>query len=234
MYRYGQYCPIAKAVEILGDRWTMLIVRDLLTGTCRFNDLERGLPGISRGVLAERLRRLQRMGVVERMVHANQRQRTEYRLTDAGQQLQPIINELLVWGTQWAFSDPEAHDLDPVLLLWWMRSRIHTDRLPEARVVVRFDFTGAVKETYWLLLTRQDVSVCLTDPGFATDLLVTADIAAYYQLWLGRREFGDVIRTGQVQLDGPPALVQAFPKWLAYSLAADAVRSKRYAEIETG
>ena len=78
------------------------------------------------------------------------------------------------------------------------------------------------------------MSVCLTDPGFATDLLVTADIAAYYQLWLGRREFGDVIRTGQVQLDGPPALVQAFPKWLAYSLAADAVRSKRYAEIETG
>lgn len=229
MYKYGQYCPIAKAVEILGDRWTLLIVRDLLTGTCHFNDLERGLPGISRGLLAERLRRLQRMALVEKVELENGRQRTAYYLTEAGQELQSVINSLLVWGAHWAFEEPEADELDPVLLMWWMRSRVCVEQLPDQRIVVRFDFTGAKYETFWLVLTKEDVSVCLTDPGFDLNVLVTADLSVFFQIWLGRVTLADAQQNGRVTVDGIPALTDAFPTWFAYSLAAPAVRAAQTA-----
>ncbi len=225
MYKYGQYCPIAKAVEILGDRWTLLIVRDLLTGTCHFNDLERGLPGISRGLLAERLRRLERLEIVEKVYLENSRQRTAYYLTPAGKELQTVINALLIWGARWAFEEPQEKDLDPVLLMWWMRDRVRLERLPEQQVVVRFDFTGAKCETFWLLLNKEDVSICLTNPGFDLDLLVTADLATFFQIWLGRISFGEALRDSRVEIDGIPALAEALPGWLAYSLAAPAVRA---------
>lgn len=225
MYKYGQYCPIAKAVEVLGDRWTLLIVRDLLTGTSHFNDLERGLPGISRGLLAERLRHLQRMGLVEKIDRGNTRQRTAYYLTEAGQELQDVINSLLMWGARWAFEEPEPQELDPVLLMWWMRDRVNVDQLPEYRVVVQFDFAGARYETFWLLLTREDVSVCLTDPGFGLDVLVKADLAAFFQIWLGRISFDDALNDGRVEVDAIPALANALPTWFAYSLAAPTVRA---------
>lgn len=225
MYKYGQYCPIAKAVEILGDRWTLLIVRDLLTGTNHFNELERGLPGISRGLLAERLRRLERMELVEKVALENGRQRTAYHLTEAGQELQPVINSLLIWGARWAFEEPEEDELDPVLLMWWMRSRVCIDQLPNRRVVIRFDFQGARYETFWLLLSQEDVSVCLTDPGFDLDLLVTADLSAFFQIWLGRLTFANALQANQVEVDGIPALADALPSWFAYSLAAPAVRA---------
>jgi DNA-binding HxlR family transcriptional regulator len=225
MYKYGQYCPIAKAVEILGDRWTLLIVRDLLTGTCHFNDLERGLPGISRGLLADRLRRLERMGLVEKVELADGRQRTAYYPTPAGRELQDVINSLLVWGAQWAFEEPEEQDLDPTLLMWWMRDRVCVDELPEHRVVIRFDFTGAKYEKFWLVLTKEDVSVCLTDPGFELNVLVTADLSTFLQIWLGRVSYYEAVRDGRVEVDAVPRLVEAFPNWFAYSLAAPAVRA---------
>jgi len=226
MYTYGQYCPVAKAAEILGDRWTLLIVRDLLTGTHHFNELERGLPGISRGLLAERLRRLQRMGVVAKSNYqGNGRQRTEYRLTKAGQELKTVIDELLTWGTRWAFGEPEPDDLDPTLLLWWIRSRVNIEQLPPQRVVVQFDFRGAVNESYWLLLTKEDVSVCRTHPGFELDVLVTADLSAFFQIWLGQMTFSDALQERLVSIDAIPALAQAFPHWFAYSYAAPTVRA---------
>ncbi|NKQ35803.1 MAG: helix-turn-helix transcriptional regulator [Chloroflexi bacterium] len=225
MYKYGQYCPIAKAVEILGDRWTLLIVRDLLTGTCHFNDLERGLPGISRSLLSERLRRLQQTGLVEKVNQPDSRQRTAYYLTEAGQELQAVINSLLVWGARWAFEEPEESDLDPVLLLWWMRGRVRPECLPASRVVVQFDFRGARYKNMWLLLDKEDASVCLTNPGFDVDVWVTADLSAFLQVWLGRLSFEQVLADGLVTVDGLPGLTAAFPTWFAYSLAAPAVRA---------
>jgi DNA-binding HxlR family transcriptional regulator len=224
MYKYGQYCPVAKAVEILGDRWTLLIVWDLLTGTSHFNELERGLPGISRGLLAERLRRLERMELVEKVELTSGRKRTAYHLTLAGRELQKVINSLLVWGARWAFEEPEEDELDPVLLMWWMRSRVCLEELPDRRVVVRFDFQGAKYETFWLLLSREDVSLCLTDPGFDQDLLVTADLSAFFQIWLGQLTFDEALQANLVEVDGIPALADALPSWFAYSLAAPAVR----------
>lgn len=226
MYKYGQYCPIAKAAEILGDRWTLLIVRDLMSGTCHFNDLERGLPGISRGLLADRLRRLCKMGLLAKVGQEGARRRTAYHLTEAGLELKPVINSLLVWGARWAFEEPAEEDLDPVLLMWWMRSRVRVEQLPEQRIVIQFDFMGATSDSFWLLLTREDVSVCLTDPGFGLDLLVTADLSAFFQIWAGRMTLQAARRNKLVSIEGMPALINAFPTWFAYSLAAPAVRAE--------
>lgn len=225
MYKYGQYCPIAKAVEILGDRWTLLIVRDMLCGARHFNELERGLPGISRGLLAGRLRRLERMGLLEKIKEKNNRQRTSYHLTEAGQQIQPIMDSLLTWGTRWAFGEPEDEELDPVLLMWWMRGRMQVDELPQPRVLLQFDFTGASADRFWLILTKEDVSICLTEPGFDLDVLVTADLATFYQIWLGRVSYFDALSTNLIQVDAIPSLAKALPTWFAYSLTAPAVRT---------
>jgi putative sterol carrier protein len=150
---------------------------------------------------------------------------TEYHLTRAGQELQGVINALLNWGAQWAFGEPTPEDLDPLLLMWWMRDRVYVDRLPQARVVVQFDFSGVEASRFWLVLARDDVSVCLNHPGYDIDVLVTAELSALLQVWLGRLSYAEALRAGKVKVDGPPALVHAFPCWFALSLAAPAVRA---------
>src|SRR5262245_42574302 len=148
MRSYGQYCPVARATEILADRWTPLIIRELLAGVSRFNEIERGLPGISRTLLAARLRGLTQAGVLERVATSNGRA-IEYRLTPAGRDLQRVIDVVGEWGAHWAFGDPRADELDPGLLLWQMRRRVHLDRLPHRRVVAQFDLRGARRESQW-------------------------------------------------------------------------------------
>lgn len=228
MNKYGQYCPVAMATEILGDRWTLLIVRDLMSGIRHFNDLERGLPGISRGLLTERLRRLEKVGILEKHSYGRGR-KTDYSLTTAGKELNTVIYSLTNWGAKWAFGDPTEEQLDPILLMWWMRNRVHQELLPQDRVVIQFDFLHVKKETYWLILTREDVSVCLTYPGFETDVLVTANLSVFFQLWLGRISYREALDRYHMHVDALPALASAFPKWFAWSLAAPAVRAARLA-----
>jgi DNA-binding HxlR family transcriptional regulator len=196
MPSYGQYCPVAKALELVGDRWTLLIVRDLLTGTTHFNELERGLPGISRALLAQRLRQLQHAGVITKQLSDARHHTTEYQLTPAGQDLLDVVTSLRMWGERWAFGDPTPEELDPVLLMWWLRKQVHRDRLPIERIVVEFDFRGTRKGTFWLILTRDDVSLCLTDPGYEINVLVTADLAMFLKLWAGRISYQDVVWLG--------------------------------------
>lgn len=225
MSKYGQYCPIAKSLEVLGDRWTLLIIRDLLLGTGHFNDLERGLPGISRALLASRLRQLQRAGLVEKRLTAAGRSTTEYRLTQAGQELFPVLNSLRAWGEVWAFGDPTPDELDPVLLMWWMRNRAEVDRLPERRVVAQFDFSGAATVSFWLILSRDDVTLCLTDPGYEVNLLVTADLASFFKLWGGRMSYQEALSNGAVHIEGAPSLARTFPQWFGWSAAAPSRRT---------
>jgi DNA-binding HxlR family transcriptional regulator len=224
MNRYGQYCPLARAAEILGDRWTLLIVRDLLCGTHHFNALERGLPGISRALLAERLSRLQQMGLLEREVEPGRR-RTRYELTAAGQELKSVIEVMMQWGARWAFGEPEANELDPVLLMWWMRDRVCPEEVPQKRTVVEFSFRGMRKQKFWLVLKDGDVSVCLRHPGFEPDVRVEADLSTLLQVWLGRIRFEEAIRDRRIELDGMLDLVRAFPRWFALSRAAGTVRA---------
>lgn len=223
MYRYGQYCPVARAVEILGDRWTLLIVRDLLLGTCHFNDLKRGLPGISTGLLASRLQRLQDVGIVEKQMTDAGRRTTRYAVTMMGKELKGVIGALLTWGTRWSFAEPEPDELNPFLLLWWMRDRILVDRLPMERVVVEFDFTET-EDCYWLVIRKNDVSVCIQHPGYEVDVVVTADLAAFLQVWLGRMTYLEAVRERQVRVEALPSLLRDFPRWFAWSAAAPAVR----------
>jgi DNA-binding HxlR family transcriptional regulator len=223
MYEYGQYCPVARASEILADRWTPLIVRELLAGIRRFNDLDRGLPGISRALLVERLRRLERVHIVERRAERDGRG-VEYDLTRAGRQLQRVIDVLGGWGARWAFGDPRPTELDPVVLLWWMKRRVYRHRLPTRRVVIQFDFSGRRTGSYWLVLERADVSVCLQHPKFDIDVRVAADIDAFYRVWLGRITLEGAMRTRRVRLEGMPGALRAFPRWFAWSPMAEAVR----------
>jgi DNA-binding HxlR family transcriptional regulator len=224
MHRYGQYCPVARAAEILTDRWTVLIVRELLADVNHFNELERGLPHMSRTLLAERLRRLQQAGVLERR-GASRGKHTEYRLTSAGRELQPLIDQLGGWGARWAFGDPRANELDPVVLLWWMRRRVCIGAIGKRRLVIQFDLSGGPRRSYWLLVEHTDVSVCLKNPGFDIDVIVSADIAAFYRVWLGRVTLAEALRKRQVRLEGTSADVRAFSGWFAWSPMVDAVRA---------
>jgi DNA-binding HxlR family transcriptional regulator len=223
MHRYGQYCPVARAAEILADRWTVLIVRELLADINHFNELERGLPHISRALLVERLRRLERTGVLERRVLRGKQ--TEYRLTAAGRELQRLIDVLGEWGARWAFGDPRPNELDPIVLLWWMRRRVAPDSILRRRVVIEFDFRRKPRQKYWLLMESTDVSICIKHPGFEIDVFVTADIKAFYRVWLGHAALSEALRREQIQLDGAPADIRAFPEWFTWSPMADTVRA---------
>lgn len=216
MRSYGQYCPIAKATEILGDRWTLLIVRELLADVHQFNELERGLPGISRSLLSKRLRRLERAGIIERCP-AGRGRPIKYHLTSAGLELGCVIDILGEWDERFAFSDPRPEELDPVLLMYWLKRRAQPDRLPQQRVVIQFDLSGPHPGHFWLLLIAPEVSVCVQPPGPEIDLLVTANIAALYRVCVGQAVLADALRDGTVQLDGSPDLMRSFGAWFALS-----------------
>jgi DNA-binding HxlR family transcriptional regulator len=215
---YGQYCPVAHGAEIFADRWTPLIVRELDLGAHRYNEIRRGLPGISRTLLANRLRQLERDGVVERSDG-------DYRLTEAGRTLVQVVDALGRWGARHSFGEPRPDELDAALLLWWMHRRIAFERVPEERVTVHFRFRQGRRRALWLVLEREECSVCLTDPGYEVDLHVDADLAAFYEVWLGRRSFAAAVAAGEVRLEGRPQIVRAFPTWLRFSHFADDVRA---------
>jgi DNA-binding HxlR family transcriptional regulator len=230
MHLYGQYCPVARAAEIFGDRWTVLILRELLADIGHFNELERGLPGVSRSLLAERLDRLVRTGVLERReaaAAAGRGRPVEYRLTAAGRALQPVIDAMGAWGARFAFGEPRPEELDPIVLLWWMRRRVALDRLPRDRLVIGFEFPGARPPRSWLVLRRRsrEASVCLKHPGFDADVVVTGNLAAFYRVWLGRETLAAALRRGEVRLEGAPADLRGFPHWFTWSPMAEVVRA---------
>ena len=224
MSDYRQYCPVARAAEIVADRWTPLILRELLAGSSHFNDIERGLPGISRSLLAGRLRLLEDSGVLVRR-RGPQRNISEYELTEAGRDLKQVIDRLGAWGVRWAFGEPNPEELDPVLLLWKMHQRIRRDRLPAQRIVIEFDFRGKCGRRLWLVLEPREISVCLKPPGFDADLIVTTELSAFYRVWLGFLDYGMAVQTGVITIDGPPNLARDFPRWLMWSPMAHHVRS---------
>lgn len=226
MAEYHQYCPVARTSEILADRWTPLIVRELLAGSQHFNDIERGLPGISRSLLVERLRHLEDAGVVER--HKGRRANVSaYVLTEAGCELQAVIDRMGAWGVRWAFGDLRPQDLDPALLLWKVHQRIDRTRVPATRTVVEFDFRGRSGRRLWLVLEPREVSVCLRPPGFDTTIVVRADLECFYRVWLGHLDWSRATRAGDITVEGPPALVRALPSWLLWSPMAVHVRRAR-------
>lgn len=217
MTGYGQFCPVAQALEIVGERWTLLVIRELLEGSTRFTDLQKGLPLISRSVLAQRLRSLCDAGVVTRAG-------TEYTLTEAGKELGPIVLECGNWGARWARRKLQDPDVDVALLMWDMRRRIDLSALPREPVLVEMSFRGAPrgKGRWFLHFKRDEVDLCLTNPGFDVDLHVATTPRAMAEVWLGETPFAAALRDGAIAIEGPRALVRAFPSWLRLSMFAPA------------
>jgi DNA-binding HxlR family transcriptional regulator len=206
------YCPVAKSVEVLGDRWCLLLVREMLRGVDRFNELERSVPGISRSILAQRLRHLEREGIVERRVGAGGRT-TDYRLTDAGRELGSVVGALNAWGVRWRIPDGGPPDLDPDGLMLWVRRHVVLDQLPTRRVVIEFRLRGRDRRSYWLVLQPGEVSLCPEHPGFEEDLRVSTDPTTLYLLFLGRMGLSATIDDAKLAVDGPPSLARALPRW---------------------
>lgn len=212
MARYGQFCPVAKAMEVLDERWTLLIVRELLAGSTHFNELRRGNPRMSPALLSKRLRSLERAGVVRRDESEG---RTSYHLTESGLELRAVVEGLGAWGIRWVGTLGED-DLDPHLLLWDIRRTVPVDAWPRERTVVRFRFADqpAATSSWWLCVHAGDADVCDYDPGFEVTATVATTLSTLVRLWRVDRTWADALRAGDVTIDGPSEVRRALPAWL--------------------
>ena len=221
---YNQYCPVALGSEVLAERWVPLIVRELVLGARRFNEIDRGLPGISRSLLKQRLDHLERKGVVERVELSGRGH--EYRLTPAGRDLEGVIMAVGEWTVRWMFTEPEPRNVDPVTLTWWMSRRIAVEELPDNRTVVQFDYAGVQPTRIWIVLERGDASVCTEPPGFDSDVVVSTDPVALMRVFSGITSYAAALASGDISLVGPPRLTRALPTWFAWSPFAPATRER--------
>ncbi|MGH9106163.1 MAG: winged helix-turn-helix transcriptional regulator [Acidimicrobiales bacterium] len=223
---YHQFCPVSKAMELLDERWTMLVVRELVTGGQRFNDLRRGLPKMSPSLLSKRLSELARAGVIDRRVDGNE---VQYVLTPAGQELRPVVEALGAWGARW-IGHLGKEDLDPSLLLWDMHRNVDHSAAPKVRTVVHFQFSDvpARSRRWWLVITPDDVDVCDTDPGYDVSVTVIGSLSCMTQIWRGDLSWPDALRAGTVVLHGPSALCRALPHWFTSSRFASITRAPQY------
>jgi len=219
MKSYGQFCSIARALDLLGERWTLLIVRELLCGSRRFSEVQRGIPRISRTMLAARLRELVDAGAIDR---CDGEEGPEYRLTPAGEELAAVVRELGTWGQRWLARDLHASELDARPLIWDIHRRVRREALPDRPLVVCIELTdvrGAGRHHY-LLLRRSEVSVCAVNPGFPEELHLRADRPTLVGWWRGDLTFRQALAKG-LALEGRREYVRAFPSWFErYLLAA--------------
>jgi len=224
MAGYGQFCPIARASEVFAERWTPLILREIMHDRHHFNEILRGLHRISPTLLGERLRRLERAEVIEARPNPSGRGSTYY-LTSGGAQLAEVVKALGVWGQRWL--EVGREHLDPDVLMWAIFSNLAHDAMPARRQVARFDFPSE-RRSYWLVLRRPDPDICYTDPGFGDDVVVKADLEALVRVYLGQTDLASVRRAGLVEIDGPREKVNALAKWLPRSGFAAHARPVRY------
>jgi DNA-binding HxlR family transcriptional regulator len=217
MRGYGQFCPVARASEVLAERWTPIIVRNLLLGCTTFNEIASGAPGLSRALLTTRLRELRRAGVIE-ISPKPDGHGSVYELTQAGGELGAVLMAMGGWALKWLEIAPEQSDPDVVLWLW-CHSFLRRDRLPVGRVLVRFDFKDARKgrpARGWLLVEDKDAEICSKHPGFEEDLIVAIEDSNAFGAWhLGLIDWGEALRSGKIRVDGRRDLARALPTWNA-------------------
>jgi len=217
---YGQFCPVAMAAEILCTRWTVVLLRELVAGSSRFNDLRRGVPRMSPALLSQRLKELECAGIVSRLPSASEAGIFEYRLTEAGRELEPLVEAFGRWGQRWVTSELSLEKLDASLLMWDMRRNLVADPLPPRRCVIQFLYpeqpTG--HRHFWLIAQPgAAVDVCTVDPGFDVDLYVATDLRTMTAIWMGVEDVRDALRADRLRLTGDPALADAIPVWLGLS-----------------
>ena len=219
MRPYGEFCPISRATELFSERWTPMIIRELMSGSTRFSELESGLPGIPKSLLAKRLKTLADAEVIARTTGDSPR-KVRYELTQQGNELGEVVMALGVWSQKWFNRDIGADRVDTRLLVWDMRRRVDIERLPERRVVAQIEFTGAARETLWLVLERPEPSACDFHPGFEVDVYVKADAVELTRIWMGLRSWKAALAEGKVTLTGPAEYTRHFPDWFQLSVFA--------------
>jgi DNA-binding HxlR family transcriptional regulator len=212
---YGQYCPISRALDVLGERWSLLIIRDMLVGATRFNDIARGLPGLSRSLLSKRLQQFEEEGLVDKVG-------SEYLLTHAGRDLEPVVFGIGEWGAKWSFEDPIAEELDSELLVWWIHTRLNTKDLPGRRQVFHFRFSDDPK-LFWIVVENGVPSVCMDDPGYEVQMTLSTDVATLYKVWEARIGLHDAIRSGDLVVTGQRAYTRRLEEILLFSPVAPIV-----------
>jgi DNA-binding HxlR family transcriptional regulator len=228
MIGYGQFCPVAQALEIVGERWTLLVVRELLHGNYRFGELLNGVPLMSRSLLAQRLKSLEDAGLLERRAR-DAGGGHEYRLTEAGRDLAHVVVELGAWGQRWLGRQTKAGGkLDPVVLMWDVRRNLDTSSLPAEETVVMFWFRDLAGKgsRFWFKVNRPEVDLCFTNPGLDVALSVETTLQTMVDVWMGDRDVREAIRAGAISLDGAPALARTFPRWLLLSKFAKIERAE--------
>ncbi|MCW2798343.1 helix-turn-helix domain-containing protein [Nocardioides sp.] len=220
MTSYGQFCPVAKAMELLDERWTMLVVRELLAGSTHFNDLRRGNPKMSPALLSKRLRTLERAGLVRREVHEG---RSNYTLTPCGEELREIVGALGAWGVRWVGQLGEE-DLDPHLLMWDIRRTVPLDQWPRDRTVVAFEFDDVPPRVarWWLCVTGDEPDVCDNDPGFEVSATLNTTLRTLTEIWRGDRDWSRALKNELVAVSGPGA--RDVPRWLGQMTLAAVAR----------
>jgi DNA-binding HxlR family transcriptional regulator len=221
---YGQFCPVAMAAEVLCSRWTVLVLREMLCGTTRFNELRRGVPRMSPSLLSKRLKELEQAGVVRSVPNAAGI--VEYHLTEAGLELEPVVFGMGRWGHRWVESQLSLRKLDPSLLMWDMRRNLDPKPLPPRSCTIQFLYPELPESRrhWWLLVDAGAVDVCGVDPGRDVDLLVTASLRSMTAIWMGLTRVGDEVAAGRVQLDGDPAIARSMQAWLGLSGFANVER----------
>ena len=218
---YGQWCPIAKSVEILGEKWTILIIRELLMGARRFSELQRGLGTISPTLLTRRLNLLDEYGLIYRRQVQGQKG-YQYVPTDACHQLQPVILALGSWGVQWTRDFMGDADYNVELLMLYLERSILPDKLPGSNGVIKFRFTDFYEQPHWWITVIGDtVDVCTSDPGLDVDVYITTTVKAMTEAWLGRSSYLQAKADGKFDVVGPTALTRNISVWLRYSVFAD-------------
>ena len=221
MKEYGQFCPVAKATEIIGEKWTVLILRELILGSTRFSELQRALSRISPTLLSRRLKMLEQKGLVMRKSLPGQRS-AEYHLTACGRELQPLIEHLAVWGMRWARGQMSDSELDVEFLMWDLQRRLQTDRLPGGETVLCFSFDELEKyKTWWLLVSDGEVDLCTENPGREVDLYINSKVRTLVEIWHGDLDLGRALRENLVRVHGNVHLARTIPEWLGICLYAD-------------
>ena len=216
MKSFGQFCPLAQATQLLCERWTLLVVRELVAGSTRFNELRKGVPLMSPTLLSARLKQLVEAGVITRTGSKN---KAVYTLTKAGRELTPIVQLLGAWGHRWVPTSLVVEDLDASLLMWDMRRSINRDVFPEDRIVVQFEYPDASKgaQDWWLVSEHGEIELCLNDPGIEVDIVIKSALRTMTAVWTCKIEFDDAVREGEIEVFGDSALTKNLSEWLQSS-----------------
>jgi DNA-binding HxlR family transcriptional regulator len=224
---YGQFCPVAMAAEIVCSRWTALVLRELLLGSTRFNDLRRGVPRMSPTLLSKRLKELEEAGVIV-AVPTTQAGVVDYRLTDAGEELRVVVESLGVWGQRWVESSVTLKNLDPSLLMWDMRRNLRIEPLPTRRCTINFTFPelDAARKSWWLVIDGGTVDLCGFNPGYEVDLYVRGSLYSMTSVWIGHSTLRSEVDVGKIELTGDKAIAGSMSQWLGLSPLAKAYRGR--------